>query len=154
MQYNICWEDKVKYYSEHANHAKDLASFFLHACCDISKVVQKTQRRKPAMRNVTHRRLFWLHFPSPSRQEMFSGSQRGKQKPELKVDSSPPPPPLHTITLKERKPYGDRVITEILTAFRWLQIKKKDCQQMHPSTLPLLHMVYYNTITSTPINTL
>lgn len=100
------------------------------------------------MRNVTHLRLFWLHFPSPSRQETFSSSQRGKQKPELKVDWFFFF--LHTITLKERKPYGDWVIILLVTAFRWLQIKKKDCQQMHPSILPLLHLAYYNAIAAMP----
>lgn len=57
-----------------------------HVCCNISKVVEKSQCRKSGIRNVTHWCLFWLHFPSPSRQEMFSGSQSSKQKPELKVE--------------------------------------------------------------------
>lgn len=130
-------------------------SFPLPTCCNVSEVIQKTQSRMLGMRNVTHLRLFWLHFPSPSRQETFSGSQRGKQKPELKVDCFffffff-----LHTITLKERKPYGDRVIILLVTAFRWLQIKKKDCQQMYPSILPLLHLAYYSVIAAMPASKL
>ena len=61
---------------------------------------------------------------------------------------------LHTITLKERKPYGDRVIILLVTAFRWLQIKKKDCQQMYPSILPLLHLAYYSVIAAMPASKL
>jgi len=158
----------VKYCSRlAAKPAKDLASFPLHTHCNISKVVQKTQHREPGMRNVTHRCLLWVRFPSPSRQEIFSGSHRGKQKPELKADSFSSlclylylylslslPPPSPPITWKERKIHEDRVIIQLLTAFRWLQIKKKDCQQMYSSTLPLLRRACYSFITSTPTSML
>lgn len=118
--------NKVKYWSElTAKHGKDLASFPLHARCSISEVVQKTQCQKPAMRNVTHWCLFWLHFPSPSREEMFSGSQKRQKEARVKSRLLFPSPCCTLLTWKTGSHMGIELLSSYLLPSGGSKLKRK-----------------------------